>query len=371
MNRTIAIIGFVQALFGILIFITKRPKHLSFTFLIIWLAIIAIFLGSGLLPFQVVDYFKPGILPFLFLFGPLLYLYVSSLVIEQFNLKSIMLLHLLPFLAVSIHRSTINVLSITSPSGLSENPSYIYIKIYYSLLILSSFIYWFFCLQLVLKYRKNLPFHFSNYTTKNSLIWLISILTMFLFLLITNFLLFFLDKILEIRTVKMFSLGLNLTIFSFVIIFFGNNQSVIYESKKVLPVKSKFPDNPENDEEKYSRIALNEKQKEELSETVFQYLKKEKPYLNPEYSLQMMADDLNISRHKLSQIINSSQKKNFYKFINEFRVEEVKEKLVDPAFNNFNLLGIALECGFNSKTSFNRIFKEITGLTPSEYKNSI
>jgi AraC-like DNA-binding protein len=370
-NRTIVIIGFVQALFGILIFSTKRPKHLSFTFLIIWLATIAIFLGAGLLPFEVVDYFKPGIFPFLFLFGPLFYLYVSSLVIEHFKLKLIMLLHLLPFLAVSIHRSTINAVSITSPSSLSENPSYIYIKIYYSLLILSSFIYWFFCLQLVLKHRKNLPFHFSNYTTKNSLTWLIFILTMFMFLLITNFLMFFLDNILEIKTIKMFSLGLNLTIFSFVIIFFGNNQSVLYDNRKMLMLKSKNPDNQENDEEKYSRISLDEKQKEALSETVFQYLKSEKPYLNPEYSLQMMADDLNISRHKLSQIINSSQKKNFYKFINEFRVEEVKEKLVDPAFNNYNLLGIALECGFNSKTSFNRIFKEITGLTPSEFKNSI
>jgi AraC-like DNA-binding protein len=66
----------------------------------------------------------------------------------------------------------------------------------------------------------------------------------------------------------------------------------------------------------------------------------------------MMADDLNLSRHKLSQVINHSQKKNFYKFINAFRVEEVKEKLADPAYEHFTVLGIGLECGFNSKTSF-------------------
>ncbi len=85
----------------------------------------------------------------------------------------------------------------------------------------------------------------------------------------------------------------------------------------------------------------------------------------------MMAEDLNISRHKLSEAINNGQKKNIYKLINEFRVEEVKEMLVNPAFNHFTVLGIGLECGFNSKTSFNRIFKEETGLTPTEYKRAI
>ena len=81
-----------------------------------------------------------------------------------------------------------------------------------------------------------------------------------------------------------------------------------------------------------------------------------------------MADDLEISREKLSYLINTGQQKNFYKLINEFRIEEVKERLQNPHFNHFTVLGIGLECGFNSKSSFNRIFKEETGLTPSEFK---
>jgi len=131
------------------------------------------------------------------------------------------------------------------------------------------------------------------------------------------------------------------------------------------------PENQENHEARYSRSSLNKKQIEELTNTVFQYLKNKKPYLNPDYSLQMMAEDLNISRHKLSEAINNGQKKNFYKLINEFRVEEVKEMLVNSAFSHYTVLGIGLECGFNSKTSFNRIFKEETGLTPTEYKRTI
>lgn len=135
MTRIIVIIGFVQSLFGIVLFAAKRPRHISFYFLIIWLAVIAVFLGSRLLPFEVVDYFKPGIFPFVFLFGPLLYMYLSSLTIENFRLKPVHLLHLVPFLLVCLHRSVIDVVPITSSPNLSENPSYLFNKVYYSIFI--------------------------------------------------------------------------------------------------------------------------------------------------------------------------------------------------------------------------------------------
>jgi AraC-like DNA-binding protein len=85
----------------------------------------------------------------------------------------------------------------------------------------------------------------------------------------------------------------------------------------------------------------------------------------------MMAEELQISRQNLSQVINESQHKNFYKLINEFRIKEVIEKMANTQFENYTVLGIAFECGFNSKTTFNRIFKEDTGKTPSEYRKSL
>ncbi len=371
MIETIAIIGFVQSLFGIVIFITKRPRHLSFVFLTIWLAVIAVFLGSGLLPFEVVDYFKPGVIPALFLFGPLLYLYVSSLSIEIFRLKMSQLLHLLPMIAVAVHRSTIDVVPFGSPSNLAENPSFIYNKIYFSLLIISLFVYWFFSLKLILKHRKKIPFQFSNYTAKNSLSWLVFVLSLFLILFVSDFVFTFLIRVLELKVIKISFLYLNLTLFTFIMIFFGINQSSIYKTGKIAAKGNDIPDNQENNDLKPARSVLNDNQIEELTNTILQYLKTKKPYLNAEYSLQMMADDLNISRHKLSETINSGQKKNFYKFINEFRVQEVKEMLVNPAFNHYSVLGVGLECGFNSKSSFNRIFKEETGYTPTEFKRTV
>jgi AraC-like DNA-binding protein len=128
---------------------------------------------------------------------------------------------------------------------------------------------------------------------------------------------------------------------------------------------------PGEPEPKSVGAALPVEQIEELSVLVTNYLVDKKPYRNPDYNLQMMADDLTISRHKLSHAINTGQKKNFYKFINEFRVKDAKRMLADPSFDHYSVLGIAMECGFNAKTSFNRIFKEVTGFTPTEFKQTV
>lgn len=363
MYKTIAVIGFVQSLFGMLIFFTKRPRHLSFTFLAIWLAVIALFLGSGMLPYQVVDYFKPGIFPLLLLLGPLLYFYVSSLVVEDFCLNRVMFVHLAPLLLVSVHRTLSDAVPIYSSQG--------YNNMYYSLLVVSLIFYWLLSLKLILKYRKSIPYHFSNYSPKNSLTWLIFVLSAFMVLFLAHFFFSFLQRVLGIDMLRFPVLPINLTLFTFIMIYFGINQTALYKKRKPKHCNSMGEESPEVQQSKNSRPALNEKQIGELNQTVIAYLKTKKPFLNSDYNLQMMADDLNISRHKLSQVINYSQKKNFYKFINEFRVEEVKEKLTDPAYKHYTVLGIGLECGFNSKTSFNRIFKEETGLTPTEYKRRL
>jgi AraC-like DNA-binding protein len=360
-SETIVIIGVVQALFGMVIFMTKRPTHKSFSFLTVWFAVISIFLGSFLLPFEVVDYFKPGIFPLLFLFGPLLYLYVSSLTLENFKVTYRQLWHLIPFLAISIHRSTISVVPIVSPV---ENPLYVYNKVYYFLLILTLLFYWVLSLNLILKHRKLIPLQFSNYTRNNSLSWLILVLTLFLVFFLVDFVLFFIKMVWHLDFLGVSLLPLNLTTFVLIMIFFGINQSVIY-----LPTTVKEKDN--DAETNPTPSAIDADEVNTLNEIIVNYLTNKKPYLNPEYNLQMMAVDLAISKHKLSRMINIGQNKNFYKLINEYRIREVKKMLVDPAFAHFSILGIAYECGFNSKTAFNRIFKEETGLTPSEYKSTI
>lgn len=94
-------------------------------------------------------------------------------------------------------------------------------------------------------------------------------------------------------------------------------------------------------------------------------------YLDPGLTLRSLAEALNLHPNELSRIINMGTGKNFNDLINEYRVNEVMRKMQDPAYNRITLLGIAYDSGFNSKTTFNRTFKEIVGQNPASYKNSL
>lgn len=90
-------------------------------------------------------------------------------------------------------------------------------------------------------------------------------------------------------------------------------------------------------------------------------------YEDPELSLGLLAEKLNWSPHELSRIINTVFQKSFNDYVNDYRIADVIKKMQYPAYNRLTLLGIAYDCGFNSKTTFSRAFRRITGKTPGEY----
>jgi len=94
-------------------------------------------------------------------------------------------------------------------------------------------------------------------------------------------------------------------------------------------------------------------------------------YLDSELSLTSLAKALEIHPNNLSKIINDGVGSSFSDFVNEYRVKAVTEKLKDPKYDHITLLGISFDCGFNSKTTFNRVFKNITGQTPFNYKKGL
>jgi AraC-like DNA-binding protein len=106
-----------------------------------------------------------------------------------------------------------------------------------------------------------------------------------------------------------------------------------------------------------------------LKAKIESYVLKHKPYTNPQLSLNELATKLKMPPHVLSRVINDGFGKNFFDFVNTYRIEEFKRRADDPHYKNFTLLGIAYEVGFNSKSAFNRSFKKITNQTPREYFN--
>jgi len=109
---------------------------------------------------------------------------------------------------------------------------------------------------------------------------------------------------------------------------------------------------------------------EEINGKLLLYIENEKPYLNSELSLQDLADKLDVKRHHLSNVINQNHNKNFYEFINQYRITEVKAMLTDPENKHLKLISLAYDAGFNSKATFNRIFKQTTNMTPSQFISS-
>ncbi|AXT60743.1 AraC family transcriptional regulator [Aquimarina sp. AD10] len=94
----------------------------------------------------------------------------------------------------------------------------------------------------------------------------------------------------------------------------------------------------------------------------------EKPYLDFEIKQSDIAKNLSMTIHQFSEVLNVCLEKNFNSFINLYRVNEAKNLIKNPKYKDFKILAIGYEAGFNSKTSFNRVFKQLVGKTPSEYR---
>jgi len=121
-----------------------------------------------------------------------------------------------------------------------------------------------------------------------------------------------------------------------------------------------------------------EKNIDVLSENTEEHYKKllhlmevEKLYQMPTLNMSVLAEEMTLSKGYLSKIINQKEGKNFFDFVNTYRVIEAKEKIADPKFSHYSLLGIGLEVGFSSKSTFNAVFKKMTGMTPSAYKKTV
>lgn len=117
----------------------------------------------------------------------------------------------------------------------------------------------------------------------------------------------------------------------------------------------------------YKRSGLKDDEATIYHEKLIRLMTSKKPYLEPKLTLSSLADDLDISPNHLSQIINQYEEKNFYNFVNSYRVEEFKERALNPENRNYNILSIAYDSGFNSKSSFNQVFKKMVGKTPTQY----
>lgn len=110
---------------------------------------------------------------------------------------------------------------------------------------------------------------------------------------------------------------------------------------------------------------------DDYAKRITEVLQHKKLYLDENLTLSVLANHTGLAAHHISQTINEKLGMNFFELINSYRVEEAKQMLQNPNYNNVSIEGIAYDSGFKSKSAFNAFFKKHTGLTPTEYKKSV
>ena len=295
--------------------------------------------------------------PTFLLIAPLLWFYTKELTGERIRLNGNLILHFLPFLTIVFLSLTLR--SIGPDYGFMRALNYqhqpIMVGFWITVVIQFSW-YQLVIREKLLRYQEFIQQEVSNKEGVD-ISWVRFF--MIVFLLINVYFLFSLfatihlsiDERLPKITAFIFSLSL------FALGYKGMLQKEVRQTiepggETLSPTLVKKPD-------------------QQLVSRLLAYMTEKKPYLDAELTLSSLAHDLTISRSQLSVLINEGTGDNFYDFVNKYRVEEIKKLMIDPRVKNYNLLGIALEAGFKSKSTFNLIFKRFTGLTPTEYRKNI
>jgi AraC-like DNA-binding protein len=359
-------IGISQSFFAGLLISTKKPFNTANRLMAAWLFLICVELIFALLNSKVIEMYA---FPFVaFTYGPLLFLYVQFMTKPDRKFNRLSLLHFIPFVVFF----TVSVIFREIPllrdlRSFFKPDRFISLRIVYStVFFLSVSVYSILAFIEIHRhqvYLKNIVSYTSGMITLNWLkILSISFYVAFLILFILGGLNMIGDFIPFDPYFVVFAF---ISLFTFVYSLYGIKQPVIFGEE----IKINRDDRKES--EKYSKSGLKEKQAQAYLEKLISFVEEKKPYLDRNLSIQDLSNSTGISRHHITQVLNAKHKKNFFTFINEYRVTEVIARFNDHKNDNFTILAIAYDAGFNSKTTFNSIFKSQTGITPSAYREKL
>jgi len=309
-------------------------------------------------------------LPGISILGTLIYLYALFMtgLIEKLRIK-----YMFHFVIYFINF----ILFITAVYNLKGSPpeSEFFRKTIFIILsigFVNSILYIIYTLFILKKYYKKIENYYSDIERMN-LYWVMKITTLS-FIVLAFWCITFWSVHLGIIPKSPAGMVFNVTMFiiiNFITAYYLINQPEIF--KQNLEMNREIDDGTEikNGTEKYAKQSVDERMQDEYIEKLNSFMDRNKPYLNENITIKDLAEFTSIPSHHLSIVINSRLNKNFYTFINEYRVREAIDILDDPENTEANILAIAFRAGFNSKSTFNSVFKKITGQTPSEYRNKI
>jgi AraC-like DNA-binding protein len=373
--KYIYLIAVFNAFLFIVLLFQKKNRAVNDNVLISWLAYLGFFIAVyAFYSHELFTNFRLlsiSLLSLFMLHGPFLYIYIQTLVSGKMRLSWKYLWHAVPFVLFNLYVVASSFSPETSGKLNIERitPEYHPPVLFLFFLILTALSGTIYLLMTISLFRKLDINIFNNYSSSAvvDLGWLRKLVLVFgiVWTVLTGITV--IHHVFGMYSMAFCTDGLFLSLSVFVILigYFGLKQRLIFSSEDVLVTNEEL-----KSRSKYSGSRLTDEESRRYAEKLKEYMISSRPYLNPDLSLSGLAGEIGISSHYLSQVINDKFRQNFFDFINKYRVEEFKERIADPRYGSFSFLGIAFECGFNSKSAFNRIFKQVTGLTPSEYKKS-
>lgn len=367
--EAILYIGISQTLFAGILIAAKRPRMLANQILSAWLLLICTEMIIVLLNETLMHLYTIKILPYTY--GPLLLLYARWMTSEKPQFDPRYLWHFSPFFIFLIASLVfIDEPVMTGTDGFLVIDRFVSLRIIYGITFFVSITAYSVATFVVIRqHQKRLKELVSYSSGRITLRWLHGLSITFYTGYVLMFIFGGVDILVGFMPFDPYELSfIGLTILTFLFTIFGFNQPSIFEE---VVIEREVLQEPAEEEQvkKYQRSGLKKKDVEKYISKIGKYMVIEKPYLNRDLTIYDLAAQLKIPRHFLSEVINEHMGKNFYNLVNDYRVEEVKQRMVDPAFRHLTILAIAYDSGFNAKSSFNTIFKEKTGLTPSEYLN--
>ncbi len=306
--------------------------------------------------------------PMLILHGPLLWLYIKSLTDQHFRLKPLYLLHLLPFGVFLIQNYSVffrfdmaTRIAIIKTESFVAHPMFLPMSM---LIATVPVVYCIWGLWLVKRYNAKLKVYFSHLNDID-LSWLrLLLLVSLVFYAVISY------AFAIMVHHKLATFGhLQLVSFSFTFLYllilgiYGHRQINLFASR-AIDIDLEATPQPPKDE---TRLDDHEKQ---FVDTLLQAMELQKPHLNPDLTLAQLAQLVKVKPEYLSEILNARLNQNFYDFINHYRINEFKHRCRMPENKNLTLMAIAFDSGFNSKATFNRVFKKVSGQTPGEFAAS-
>jgi AraC-like DNA-binding protein len=371
--KTILIIGLLQTAFFSLLLITKKQKDVADY--ILALLFLLFFYDFGVTYVLVSDliYRIPHLIgtasPLVLLLGPLLYFYTRVQIEMTPRFRARDMLHFIPYLADMAY--SIPFFMLSGEDKISEFFLLVSGKPSVSLsvtLLLHSFspiVYTLWSITVLTQHRMEIKNIYSYTTEKMKLDWM-WYLTWSMF--IVSICAFMINGIIVFSDVADW-IQLRYLIFTIAVIwiitlgYYGVRRTSFFNT---FPID---PDDGDDDQGslKYEKSRLKENDVATYRDRLLEVMSTEKPYLDNQLTIAQLGKKVDVPPHHLSQVLNDHLDSNFFEFVNSYRVEEVKKRFLDPTNKNLTLLGIAMDSGFNSKASFNRIFKQMTNQTPTEY----